>query len=74
MESRLKAIIQCIFRQYGADDIQALYRQKRILDLCMNELSAHPMLRQRLDTSAKLHYYVIQTILRDSPAKVPVNY
>lgn len=66
MEKSLKSTISAIFRMYGADKaIDANLRQERILNLCMNELSSHPLLEKELDTNDKIKYFVMQTILYD---------
>ena len=72
MEKKLKSTIAGIFRMYGADKASdAKFRKDRILSLCMNDIKSNPELEKELDTSKKIKYFVIQTILYDIPSMPP---
>ena len=70
MEEKIKAVIAGIFRQYGCDRAtDAPAKKDRILRLCMEDLLEFPDLEKELDAGVKIHYFVMQTILSDIPAR-----
>ena len=58
---KIEDIIWSIFYRY--DIKQQEEPQKRLKRICMNELNAHPAIKDELKTAAQIEFFVIQMAL-----------